>query len=106
MVAYASAAQPEGQHNVAKVQGTCRAMDSPATHNIPGLTNASPSNTQRGSRMREFRPYGSVRGAHGDMRIYRDQSDPHPKLRIAAHTHSPGRRVASPSRKHVPRFQS
>ena len=29
-----------------------------------------------GSRMREIRPYGSVRGAHGDVRPYRDRSCP------------------------------
>ncbi len=39
---------------------------------IPGLSNASPSNTQGGSRMRESRSYGSVRGARGNARPYRD----------------------------------
>ncbi len=32
----------------------------------------SASNTQGGSRMREFRPYGSVRGAPSNGRPYRD----------------------------------
>jgi hypothetical protein len=32
--------------------------------------------TRGGSRMREIRPYGSVRGAHGDVRPYRDRSCP------------------------------
>ena len=35
---------------------------------------ASPSNTQGGSSMGEIRPCGSVRGAHREMRRYRDQS--------------------------------
>ena len=34
---------------------------------------ALPSNTQGGSRMRELGPYGSVRGARGNSRPYRDQ---------------------------------
>ena len=38
----------------------------------PGLQCASASNTQGGSRMREFRPYGSVRGALRNGRPYRD----------------------------------
>ena len=33
---------------------------------------ALPSDTQGGSRMREFRPYGSVRGARGNSRPYRE----------------------------------
>ena len=37
-------------------------------------TRASPSNTQGGSRMRESRPYGSVRGALSNARPYRDHS--------------------------------
>jgi len=39
---------------------------------IPGRLNASASNTQGGSRMREFRPYGSARGAPSNGRPYRD----------------------------------
>jgi group II intron reverse transcriptase/maturase len=39
---------------------------------IDGRANASPSNTQGGSRMREFRSYGSVRGARRNARPYRD----------------------------------
>jgi hypothetical protein len=39
---------------------------------IPGRAIASPSHTQGGSRMRESRLYGSVRGgARGDSRPYR-----------------------------------
>ena len=38
----------------------------------PGLTSVSPSNTRGGSRMRESRPYGSVRGALSNERPYRD----------------------------------
>jgi hypothetical protein len=39
---------------------------------INGRANASPSNTQGGSRMREFRSYGSVRGARSNARPYCD----------------------------------
>jgi hypothetical protein len=39
-----------------------------------GLSNASPSNTRVGSRMRESRTYGSVRGARSNARPYRDLS--------------------------------
>ena len=35
---------------------------------------ASPSRTQGGSRVREFRMHGSVRGAAGNSRPYRDHS--------------------------------
>src|ERR1700746_1624616 len=35
-------------------------------------TAASPSHTQGGSRVREFRMHGSVRGAAGNSRPYRD----------------------------------
>src|SRR5215469_16155902 len=40
----------------------------------PGRTSGSPLDTQGGSRMREFRTYGSVRGAFGNGRPYRDHS--------------------------------
>jgi hypothetical protein len=43
---------------------------------IRGLINASPSNTQGGSRMRESRTYGFVRWAHSNMRPYREPSLP------------------------------
>ena len=39
---------------------------------IPGQTNASPSNTQGGSRMRESRTYGSVRGVRSNAHPYRN----------------------------------
>src|SRR5882757_10083428 len=39
---------------------------------IHGLEYASPSSTQGGSRMRESRTYGSVRGALSNERPYRD----------------------------------
>jgi hypothetical protein len=39
---------------------------------ISRLSNASPANIQGGSRMRECRSYGSVRGACGNARPYRD----------------------------------
>jgi hypothetical protein len=39
----------------------------------PGRTSALPSNTQGGSRMPELGPAGSVRGACGNARRYRDQ---------------------------------
>src|SRR5580700_10594591 len=41
---------------------------------IPGRNSASPSDTRGGSRMRESRTYGSVRGAFGNGRPYRDRS--------------------------------
>lgn len=41
---------------------------------IRGQASASPSNTQGRSRMREFRMYGSVRGALSNERPYRDPS--------------------------------
>src|SRR5207302_447867 len=39
-----------------------------------GRTSASPSNTRGGSSIREIRKYGSVRGAHGNGRPYRNQT--------------------------------
>src|SRR5258708_8609344 len=42
------------------------------THTRGGNGVALPSNTRGGSRMREFRPYGSVRGAPSNGRPYRD----------------------------------
>jgi hypothetical protein len=39
---------------------------------IPGPASASPSDTRGGSRMRESRTYGSVRGARSNARPYRD----------------------------------
>ena len=41
---------------------------------IRGRPTASPSNTRGGSRMRESRPYGSVRGALSNGRPYRDRT--------------------------------
>jgi hypothetical protein len=41
---------------------------------IPGRTRALPSDTQGGSRMRETRSYGSVRGAASNNRPYREHS--------------------------------
>jgi RNA-directed DNA polymerase len=41
-------------------------------YRTPGALRASASNTQGGSRMREFRSYGSVRGARSNARPYRD----------------------------------
>src|SRR5438045_5564136 len=40
---------------------------------IRGPKSASPSNTRGGSRMRESRTYGSVRGALSNERPYRDR---------------------------------
>ena len=42
----------------------------------PWPNSASPSNTRGGSRMRESRTYGSVRGAPSNGRPYRDQPQP------------------------------
>ena len=47
---------------------------------IPGPTSVSPSLTRGGSRMRESRPCGSVRGALSNERPYRD-----PKFRALRH---------------------
>src|SRR5260370_29748114 len=41
---------------------------------IPGRANASPSNTQGGSPVRESRPLGSVRGVLSNGHSYRDRS--------------------------------
>ena len=49
-----------------------RWLPTAAYHSSLAQLNASPSNTQGGSRMREIRPYGSVRGARGNARPYRD----------------------------------
>src|ERR1700730_6595728 len=42
---------------------------------IPGRANASPSNTQGGSPVRESRPPGSVRGAPSNGCPYRDRTE-------------------------------
>src|ERR1700730_9307302 len=41
---------------------------------IPGRANASPSNTQGGSPVRESRPLGSVRGVLSNGHSYRDRT--------------------------------
>ncbi len=46
---------------------------SQALERIRQATSASPSNTRGGSRMRESRTYGSVRGARSNARPYRDR---------------------------------
>ena len=46
----------------------------------PWPNQRSPSNTQGGSRMREGRTYGFMRGAHSDMRPYRDPYLPYIRL--------------------------
>jgi hypothetical protein len=43
---------------------------------IPGRANASPSNTQGGSPVRESRPLGSVRGVLSNGHSYRDSREP------------------------------
>ena len=73
-----SAAEPverrAGTKGNAGQQSTCRAQNrvsvSPALERIRKV--ASPSDTQGGSRMPELGPYGSVRGARGNSRPYRD----------------------------------
>src|ERR1700681_3071392 len=49
---------------------------------IPGQAYALPSNTQGGSRMREFRSYGSMRGTASNGRLYREQSMVVPGVRF------------------------
>src|SRR5437588_2573161 len=44
---------------------------------IRGPKSASPSNTRGGSRVPEWGPLGSVRGALSNERPYRDLGDPH-----------------------------
>ena len=73
LAAHASAAQPEGSDDLGADGAAGRRL--PPTNRpsfILGPTRASPSDTQGGSRMREFRTYGSVRGARGNARPYRD----------------------------------
>ena len=49
---------------------------------ILGYLSAIASNTQGGSRMREFCPYGSVQGAPGNGRPYRDLCQAAPDARL------------------------
>src|SRR5215467_6696642 len=44
-------------------------------HTVSRKISVSPSSTQGGSRMPELGPYGSVRGARGNSRPYRDHQD-------------------------------
>src|SRR6266496_3252440 len=78
-----SAAEPverrAGAKGNANQQSTDRAQNratvSQALERIrKAATAASPSHTQGGSRVREFRSHGSVRGAAGNSRPYRDRS--------------------------------
>ena len=59
-------------------QSTCRTQSrisvSQALERIRKVQNALPSNTRGGSRMRESRTYGSVRGAVGNDRPYRERA--------------------------------
>ena len=59
-------------------QSTCRTQSrisvSQALERIRKVQNALPSHTRGGSRMRESRTYGSVRGALSNERPYRVQS--------------------------------
>ena len=80
---------------------------------ILGHASALPSNTQGGSRMRESRTYGSVRGARSNGRPYRDHrrpARPHrrpsgaadcrtPALELAARPHYPRCRLSRPARR-------
>jgi RNA-directed DNA polymerase len=55
-------------------QTNWRANSSPSPESFtPGPASVSPSDTRGGSRMRESRTYGSVRGARRDARPYRDR---------------------------------
>ena len=75
LAALAPAAQPEGWPNVGPDDANLAANGS---HNrasyILGHRSALPSLTRGGSRMRESRTYGSVRGALSNGRPYRDNS--------------------------------
>src|ERR1700724_1517640 len=54
------------------------------TSGIPGHRFASPSPTRGGSRMRESRSYGSVRGALSNERPYRERGETSTRLEVAA----------------------
>ena len=73
LAAHAAAAQPEGP---ASRGSGCTSWPTTGSHSresfIPGPSSASPSNTRGRSRMREFGPVGSVRGAPGNGRPYRE----------------------------------
>ena len=64
-----------GTKGNADQQSTCRTQSrisvSQALERIRKVQNALPSNTRGGSRMRESRTYGSVRGALSNERPYR-----------------------------------
>ena len=73
LAAHAPATQPEGSHDVAADHEAGRRLSPTSRASfIPGRASASPSNTQGGSRMREFGTSGSVRGAASNGRPYRD----------------------------------
>src|SRR5580704_12891867 len=62
-----------GQQSTRRAQN--RASVSQALERIRQVARHSPSDTRGGSRMRESRTYGSVRGARGHSRPYRDRSE-------------------------------
>ena len=69
-----------GTKGNADQQSTCRTQSRvsvlQALERIRKVQNALPSNTRGGSRMRESRTYGSVRGALSNERPYRDRLCP------------------------------
>ena len=72
LAASAQAAQPERQDDTGNgCKENRRRLASQTPHPSPWPKQASPSNTQGGSRMRESRTYGSVRGALSNGRPYR-----------------------------------
>ena len=77
LAAHAAAAQPEGPHDMGPDRRSWPTTGSPNPVSfIPGQACALPSNTRGGSRMRESRTYGSVRGARSNGRPYRDSRLP------------------------------
>src|SRR4029434_192033 len=56
---------------------------------IPGRVNASPSDTQGGSPVRESRPPGSVRGVPSNGHPYRDRNGNRPERSKFAAFHTP-----------------
>ena len=75
LAAHAPAAQPEGSDSPGS--GSTKLADDwlPKPRILhPWPSSASPSHTRGGSRMRELRPYGSVRGAVGNDRPYRERA--------------------------------
>ena len=70
LAAHAAASQPKGSDHVGADDADWRTPGFPnRSSSILGQASASPSHIQGGSRMRESRTYGSVRGARHETRV-------------------------------------